>query len=165
MIVFQNSRSCPHDSASALQPWKSLRRDELYPKTCCEVRAVTTKTTQPCMRRWASTSEFLADLSSFSCISTTFWLDRQASSTLEDINHLRFCRHHSAHVTMESPIVKATIQSTLLGALSSVLGQLIACHQAGVSPESSFFYLLSSELQNRFRILTSNQVTVHHRHP
>lgn len=34
---------------------------------------------------------------------------------------------------MESPIVKATIQSTFLGALSNVLGQLIGCWQSRVS--------------------------------
>ena len=33
---------------------------------------------------------------------------------------------------MDSPIVKATIQSTLLGALSNTLGQLIGCWQSGV---------------------------------
>ena len=35
--------------------------------------------------------------------------------------------------TMDSPIVKATIQSTLLGVLSNTLGQLIGCWQSGVS--------------------------------
>jgi len=34
---------------------------------------------------------------------------------------------------MDSPIVKATIQSTLLGALSNIIGQLIGCWQSGVS--------------------------------
>lgn len=34
---------------------------------------------------------------------------------------------------MDSPIVKATIQSTFLGALSNVLGQLIGCWQSEVS--------------------------------
>jgi hypothetical protein len=34
---------------------------------------------------------------------------------------------------MESPMVRATIQSTLLGFLSNTLGQLIKCWQFGVS--------------------------------
>jgi hypothetical protein len=41
--------------------------------------------------------------------------------------------HRLTLTTMDSPIVKATVQSTLLGAFSNTLGQLIGCWQSGVS--------------------------------
>ena len=52
-------------------------------------------------------------------------LSRSISEKTQTSSHL---------ITMDSPIVKATIQSTLLGALSNIIGQLIGCWQSGVSP-------------------------------
>ena len=51
-------------------------------------------------------------------------LSRPILTKIQEIVHL---------ITMDSPIVKATIQSTLLGALSNIIGQLIGCWQSGVS--------------------------------
>lgn len=62
-------------------------------------------------------------------------------------------------ITMDSPIVKATVQSTLLGALSNILGQLIGCWQSGVSLDYLHFPQHGHHVANLFRLHTALNFT------